>query len=329
MAAPIIYGTANCTDEVQASPLMVDGTSYIDNAWQASSMQFQANGDTSYSEQGYFGGLTTVWLHWYQQCTNNWGANTIMYVYNAAGTNIFKVLSTGGGHQCQYWNGTAFVNVGVSVPISGNTQRFDLHIVIAGASSLIELYRGGILLASTTFDGSNAAVAAGVDHWRVRACDSFAGGQGAVAEMITSDSPTINFRYSTRLPATLGSHQTWTGSGTIANVAKATINDNTFIQSPTAAQETTYKPAANTNVSGAQTILLTKIIIRGRLDSTGPQNIAGMFTIASTDYFSSNIPLTFGFAGHPIVFANDPSTGVAWTPAVAGGTLEFGVRSAT
>lgn len=326
-----IYGSpANTIDEVEASPLMADGTSYIDAAWQASSMQFQSNGDTSYAERGYFGGLTgDVWLHWFQQCTNGWGTNPIMYVYNAAGTMIFRVLSTGGGHQCAYWNGTAFVNVGVTVPVSGNSQRFDLHIKIAGVSSLIELYRGGILLASTVFDGSNAAVAAGIDHWRVRACDSFAGGQGAVAEMITASVTTINFRYNTRLPTTLGSHQDFTGSGTIGNVAKATVNDSTFIRSATAGQKTTYKPAAHDGVASAQVVLMTKVIIRGRLDNAGPRHIDGMFTIGGVDYFSADVAMTFGFQGHPIIFTTDPSTGLPWTPAAAGAALEFGVRSAS
>jgi len=327
---PIFCG--NITDEFNMVGNVTDGTQSdgYDPTFSQSAIGFNTTSTTTgFIGQSGLGDLTAGWFHFGMGGSAGTWANNVPFaiLYDNAGNQLIRVLTLNAFYVVQWNNAGTWTTIGNSTAVVGNSgvfYRFDVNVVLNGASSSAQLYVNGVLAnGAGTF---TAPAGWAVDRFILWSPQG--DNHGACSEVIVHTSPTINLRYATTMPASLGTHQDWIGSGTIGNVAKIAVNDGTSIQSGTVGDVTTYVGTAIAAVAAAQTVSGIKIITRGRHDGSGPQDVDGVLRLGGTDYFTADTALDFGFAGHALWFETDPSTGVAFTPAVAGSALEFGVRSA-
>jgi hypothetical protein len=301
----------------------------FDATYARCSIKVGANTSGDYMETTQLGSLTTLWLHFEYYQPTSISALPLVTWYNSSGVTVFRLTSAAGGSgsatfKLQYWNGSAFVDVGTTFTLlASNRQIVDIKL-ICGASGSFEVYVGNSIQASGS--GFNAAVT-NVDKVRFHCNNSsgFSGRDPQISQVICSTGSTIGHKLYLKPPTGNGANTAFTG--TFADVDETALLDSDFIESTAANDIETYTHAAISFGSG--TIKAVVVSARALVAATGPQNLQAALRIGSTNYFSANLPnLGAGFGPVVAVFENDPSTGGAWGTANAGGVgTEFGLKS--
>lgn len=279
------------------------------------------NGNIAYAEGAYVASATTAWFH----CEINIGANSangpLLVFYNSSGTAVFRLnVPNFNVMQMQYWNGSAWTDIGTSYTFPTST-RFTIDIkIICGASGSASLYTAGSLIGT-----ASATMTAVTNIAKVRLYSNSSFTAAGYSQIIAADEPTVGWRLATLAPSANGANTTWTNDYTAVDEA-TTVDDADFITSSTAAEVETYAAtdAPSGTGMGVKAVVVTA---RAKIGATGPQNLQMAVRSAGTNYFSSNVTgLGAGFAGVQAVFALDPATAAAWTLANCN-SAEIGVKS--
>lgn len=270
---------------------------------------------------------TTSWTHfehWHgASVVNSW----FIRLYNSAGTVVFQIIySAVNTLQAQYWNGSAFVNIGPTAPIIANNKyTFDLKVV-CGAAGGFELWANG-----TTLILSGSASMAAVDNvvrrrWSPPTNNTTSTNNLFISQVIVSEQCTIGHRYYSKAPTGNGANTGWTGDYTA--VDEVVLSNADFIEGTVENSVETFTGPAVTIPSG----VVKAVVVSGQLKNSagGPQNAQAALRKAGVNYFSANIAgVSTVYGPAQAIFHNDPGTGVGWalSDAVAA-SLEFGFKAA-
>lgn len=269
---------------------------------------------------------TTSWTHfeyWYGASVAN---AYFIRLYNSSAAAVFQIIfSSVNNLQAQYWDGSAWVNIGTTYTLSLNTRNtYDLKLV-CGSSGSFELWVNG-----TTLALSGSASMTAVDNivkrrWYASTTSGSSSNNAFISQIIVSDASTIGHRYYSKPPTGNGANTAWTSDFTA--VDETTLSQADFIESTTAGEIETFTGAAISIPTGV--VKAVVVSTQSKNAASGPQNVQACLRKGGTNYFSSNISgIGVNYSPIQAIFETDPSTSSAWTLSDAGAaTLEFGVRS--
>jgi hypothetical protein len=279
-----------------------------------------------YAESPVYTSATTSWTHFEVTTGNSAGTsgNTLITWYNSSATAVFRLQFTGSGVlQAQYWNGSAWTNIGSTTTLSVSVRYIIDLKIICGSSGSFELYLNQTL----TLSGS-ASMGSVTNIARHRLQTPTSGGTGGgFSQIICADVSTVGWKLYLKPPTGNGANTAFTG--TFADVDETSLNDADYIESVAANDVETYTGAAMTFASGA--VKAVVVSARALNIATGPQNMQLALRRSSTNYFTADVAgIGTGFAPFLGIWETDPSTGAAWTSANAAlAANEFGVKSTT
>ena len=286
----------------------------------------ELRGGSEWMESAVFAAQTTIWAHIEHYSGNTTGQSglTVATLYNSSGTAVFRLQYTSTGVvQPQYWNGSAWTNIGTTISVSVSTRYiYDLKVV-CGASGSFELYVGGTLQSS-----GSASMTSVNDIAKVR-CHSgttSASNRHCFSQIIVATTSTVGWKYYLKPPTGNGANTAFTNDYTA--VDETTLSDADYITSGVANDVETFTGAALS--LGSFIVKAVVVSMRAKNDGVAPVNVQAALRRGSTNYFSSNLSINSGFGPALGIFETDPSTGVAWTASDAGSSAtEFGAKSIT
>lgn len=267
------------------------------------------------------GSFATFWDRFRVWTTgSSTSGRTLKEYRNSSGTAVFRLQFTATDVlQAQYWNGSAWVNIGATYTVPQSLLYVaDLKIVCGGSGSF-EFYVGEVLQLSGSASMTSVT---NIDEWRGYSTNSNAVNAAVFSEMIWGDEPTVGHRFCLGPPTGNGTHTA--GSGAFGDVDEAVTNDGDSSTLAAAADAETYTHGAMTLPSG--TVKAVMVNMRVKNAATGAQNVKARLRIGSTDYDqgSSYAGIGVGYTGYRARWATNPAGG-DWTPTTAGQTSnEFG-----
>jgi hypothetical protein len=267
------------------------------------------------------GSLATAWTHFeYNTAFISNAARTHIQWLNSSGTAVFRLqYSAGGGVlQAQYWNGSAWTNIGSTFSITTSRASIDVKIVCGGSGSM-EVYLAGSLVTS-----GSASMTSVTNIDKVQLLDNISGSTSYYSQVIVATSSTVGWKFFTKPPTGNGANTAWTG--TFADVDETVVSDADFITTAVANDVETYTGAALSLGSG--TVKAVVVSMRAKNDGVSPVNIQGALRRSSTNYFSGNLSINSGYGPMVAIWETDPSTSAAWVGSdAASATIEFGAKA--
>lgn len=273
---------------------------------------------------------TEGWLHWEWYHTTSgftWPSGTIMELYDSSGVAQLRITHTYVSPiltwRCQTWNGSAWVNVGTTVPIeSGTRYQFDLNF---DCGNTFTLHAGGSALS-----GMSGALSGMADMVRARfynqANSGAASKQTFISQVLLQDEPTIGHKLHTA-PATANGFYT-DGTGSYTDIDEMLMSDADVIALAANGEAKSFTSAAR--VLGNRKTKAIIVSTRSRRGETGPANLQGRLRIAGSDYDSPSKALSVDYQPVQFVWAENPATTDPWLNADAeAATLDWGVEANT
>ncbi len=277
-----------------------------------------------------FTSLTTAWVHWEWRYNTTSGMSglTMQTLYNSSGTAVFRLQFTATSVlQMQYWNGSAWTNIGSTTTLTASVlYTFDLNVV-CGASGAAQFFIGGVSTLSGSASMTSVTNIAQLQFTRVTTSGTGAE-QSWVSQIIVDDVSTVGCKYFSKPPTgNSGTNTAFTGA--FGDVDETVLSQADFIESTSANDVETFTGAAITLGSG--TVRAVTVTGQAKVAATGPQNMQFALRRSSTNYFGSNVTgLAAGYKPFCGVFTTDPSTTNPWVAAdAAAAATEFGVKSIT
>lgn len=239
--------------------------------------------------------------------------------YNASGVPVFRVVPTATGFlQVHVYNSSGDV-IASSADTSVTRTRWVIlrHTVYCNLSASGEVtvsFAGQEISVTGDFSACSDVVEIAIGKYQT--CH--------ISEVIVDTTNIFNARLETLDFTADGVSQDWTGS--VNDIKTATSSDATVISSSTANDDASY--VASDSTAGSLDVRAVVISARALRGAGGPQNLAGLARVSSTNYVqAANQPET-SLGVCQAVFATNPATGSAWTRAEIN-AAEFGVRSQT
>lgn len=255
--------------------------------------------------------VTECWLHYrrmYSGGDDSLLPPTVQFLDASDNVIARAAISTGSNYVLQYWNGSAFVNVGTTMEhVNGATYEIDINIKKDAATGRVAWYRDGVLHAEATA----LALTSFGDIAKVRFVG--VGNTNFWNQTIITDAaqPTIGWNLWTVPPNADGTDTD--GTGSYADVDELVTNTTDFIQFDNAGDKHSFLHAA----------IAVEDFVRGvavaayarRVDGTGPQSIRPYVIIGGVRYYGDTFALTTGFLSYEYIWNQSPATATDWTTA--------------
>lgn len=227
----------------------------------------------------------------------------------------------------EYWNGSAYVEVNEITPIfaADTLYKIDIQLKLDNSVGIFRIYVNDTLVWEYTGDTIFTA-ATTVDTIELASGNIVGTTSDFVfSGLILADEDTRSMVFHQGQATANGADTAWTGVYT--DVTKLDRNDNTFIESGTAAQLETYvMDDVHTDLAAfvPRAVVLST---RTRRGATGPQNMQGVVRQSGTDFMTSNIAgINTAYGTRQAVMNTNPATSAAWTISEIN-AAEFGVKS--
>lgn len=269
--------------------------------------------------------VTSGWWHFdYKRGAGTGGTNTKIFVgVDDNGDEVIRVLAPSTSMVLQYWDGTTWVDLSATISVDTDSIRQTIDIYIEGMGSsdgYAELYIAGNLRANGEADFTTVP-----NIEEVRQYGRGATSDSVYSQCIAADESTIGMRVGTIAMTGNGNSTAWTGDYT--GIDETAYLDADLIVSPTADQVELFTGTAVPSFTGYR-IRALALTARAKKSGSGPEQFQFALRSAGTTYFSSTIPLTFGYENYCAVWATDPATSAEFlSTAIA--SLQFGVKSIT
>lgn len=283
---------------------------------------------SAYMECINFASQTEVWLHMSVGC-GGWASNNYNWVafVNSTGTEIFRIRSvdTSGNLRAQYWDGSAYQNIGATINQSASGRSdWDIHL-ICGASGSFEIFKDNISVCSGSHNDADVNNVVAVRFYT--GSNSTSTSRATYSEIVIATTQTTDLHVFQRAPTGNGNYTTWAGSYT--DVDEQGYSDADFISGTTNGEKESFTTGART--IGSLEVKAIAVHARAKRDTGGPQNLQMMLRNGSTDHFSSNVPgLTTTYGPVEAIWELDPATSSKWSATDAGNaSLNFGVQAIT
>lgn len=248
-------------------------------------------------------------------------------------SNRIRIVRTGATnqHAFQYWNGSAWVNIGATFALAGGTA-YQCRVSWSGygtsagvISARLFLDAGEALVAERSASALDFSSLTGINRIEVStSVNSQAMRYSAI--FVCDDNGDTSYVY-TNVANAEGADTGGTGGFASVNTT-GTNYDATFISLPTAGLRRSIKNTANRNYGG-RTVRAVAVNARLRRGASGPTRAAVYLTIGGTRYFHPNVQLlTTAFESYTFVWETNPATGLAWNTADAeAASVEWGVEA--
>lgn len=262
---------------------------------------------------------TDFWTHWVSSRRDHDSRPNVQW-YKADGT---EVIRCNGDDHFSFWNGSSWTDTTVYLN-EGDRDNLACDIYVkVGVSGTIAVYHNKIL--QGTYSGDTSGIGS-VGRIRFSSVGNGGGGYSWYHQMIVANYNTIGHQVRVRYPTGNGTNTAWAGDYTA--VDDVPYDDADTITSDTASQKETYTGATLSGTTLGNIIKAVAVGSRARINTDGPQNIAHMLRIGSTDYVAPyNMKgLNLGYAGGVTVWQKNPATDAAWA-SISDADCEFGVES--
>lgn len=248
-------------------------------------------------------------------------------------SNRIRIVRTGAfnQHAFQYWNGSAWVNIGETFWLANRTA-YQCRVSWSGygtsagvISARLFLDAGEALVAERSASALDFSSLTGINRIEV---STSVNGQAVSysAIFVCDDNGDASYVY-TNVADAEGADTGGTGGFASVNTT-GTHYDTTFISLPTAGLRRSIKNTAARNYN-SRTVRAVSVAARLRRGASGPTRAAVYLTIGGTRYFHPNVQLlTTSFESYNFVWETNPATGAAWSTTDAeAATLEWGVEA--
>lgn len=325
-----LYAATELAELISSAGNAVEGTtaSTFSSTYGIRTATRPGTGSTDYITAGTgLGSFTTFWDRFtFYAASAITSGRTLRQYHNSSGTAVFRIQATSADTlQAQYWNGSAWTNIGTtfSTAITSTLRVFDIKIICGGSGSF-EWYVGGSLYTSGSASMTSVT---NIDEWRGYSTNAGTG-EAYFSENIWGDESTIGHRYCIAPPTGDGTYTA--GSGAFGDVDEAITNDADFSTLSANGDAETYTHGAMTLPSG--TVKAVQVSARVKNAATGAQNVKARLRLSSTNYdqASNYAGIGAGFTAYRARWGVDPSTSATWTQAAAKATgNEFGLLAQT
>lgn len=210
-------------------------------------------------------------------------------------------------------------------PYMPSLTKVDLNINYSSSGS-VALYLNGTLQATVSGDLLTDANTT-LQQFEMGGIGYYTDTKANISEIIVATTSTKAMSLATLTSSTAGAAQQWTGTATNVNQASLT-DDALYIYSDTANQVQQYKPASLP--SGTFSVAAVVTAARALVGATGPQNVAFVSRVGSTDYSSADYAPTTSFGPVQHIQETNPSTSSAWSTAdLVSTNYQYGIKSKT
>jgi hypothetical protein len=256
-------------------------------------------------------------MAWTDSALNSAGGfntqSNLLRVVNSTGQVVFKVQGLGNPFpatfQCQFWNGSAFVNVGpeFNLTLSG-LSTYDFSF-LPGASGTFELRVNGSATPVVSVSGMNAAV----NNLAAVEIPNPSAGSAYISQGILADFDLRGAKFVSQRPTGNGFHTD--GTGGFDDVDDTVTVDTTGIGLPVVGNRKSFLHD-NLITSG---MVIDAVFINSATAVSGGtvNNLRGIVRRAGTTSNTSNVAPApvLGIEQRSVIAEIDPTTGLAWTVA--------------
>lgn len=287
----------------------------FDSGYARAPIRLDANSATTW-DSAAFAQQTTYWHHMTAYVSGS-GTGTALTLYNNSGTAVFRLQSTAGGTmQVQYWNGSAWTQIGSNWSYSASTKyTLDLKVICGGSGSM-EFYVDNTLVTS-----GSASMSSVTDIAKFRLGNYAATNQQTYySEVFSRTTATVGCRLESEPPTSAGTDTD--GTGAYTDIDEYDRNDGDSKVLPSSGNKASFKSAARTQ-GGIGTALAVTVTARASTDSG--QSIKFYLLISGTRYYSGSIALTASLLPYQYTWETNPATSSPWVLADAqSANLEWG-----
>lgn len=249
-----------------------------------------------------------AWLHYLRRYSgfNDTTSGPSIEFCDASDNVIAKIAEVSGTtYALQYWDGSAFVQVGDSfINQVNNLYVDDFYLKKGDGDGEVAWYRAGVELASAT--GLTITAYGDIAKVRLRnqANDNF------YSQIIVTDGEQTTGWGCYTVPPNAEGIDT-DGTGAYTDVNEINRNDATYIALDTAGQKHSFGVATQTVANFVRGVAVAGAA--RRVDGTGPQQIRPYVIVGGVRYYGDTFALTTVFANYEYVWQLSPATGVEWT----------------
>jgi hypothetical protein len=266
------------------------------------------------------------WASFYWYAAVNGALNTQwVSFYDPAGVRRLVIRGTGGDMKLSTRNAAGtLADIGVLTSANPNlsqTVKVDIHVNYAAAGS-VSIYFNGVLKATVS---GNLLTDAATTLQQLEIGGLGYGDRCWFSEVIVATTDTRSMSLVTLTTSNAGAAQNWTGAAANVNQAAMT-NDAQYVWTDTNDTVQQYLPGALP--VGAFNVKALVHSARALVGATGPQHLAFVTRVGSTDYASPDKSPLQSFGGVNHIQETNPATAAAWsvddiTPAL----LQYGIKS--
>lgn len=276
----------------------------------------------------------TVWTHFmtaYTSGSSSGSGVSVFQILNGNGVPIVRQIAStpANNYMWQYWNGSAWVNLGSVLILSNSNTTMDIKITFGtGTTGSVEAYANNTLVGAVTgIDTLTGMVnQAKLDFWSNGSSLSYIAGY---QQVLVADYSTIGHTVRRRTPTGNGTNTAWAGDYT--GVDEFPYSDGDGVSTAAVGASESFTAAALPATAGGHVIKAVAITTRSRADADSPtRTVRGTVRVGGTDYVSPAMQgqLTPGFSPRMAIWDNNPATGAPWVDiSVVNG--EFGLKSDT
>lgn len=318
------YGFNSLAGAKRSSTVVVDGdttASRFDSSFVPSAIKVPSTADFLEAGAPFIDGSSsitgTLWLR-FDTFQTGYVVNGVMALWLNGLTNAYRIMTTSGTIQMQYWNtGTsAWVNWGSAFTIAANAlQTFAVKLAL---NSAFEIYVGSTLMANSSTVPTNGT--ASVTACRHRSTN----GNAWFSQIMCAD---YDLRNSNGGSDMVNGEGTYTnGTGAYTDVNEAVLDESTAIALPAVGNKHTFTVPSRT-IPGGKQIGTVVFNARGRVSGGVVADGKIMCRSGSTDSASGSKSFNGGYEPRGHAFDNDPNTGTRWTQS-GRNAAEFGLQAA-
>jgi hypothetical protein len=254
-------------------------------------------------------------------------------------TELFRLrmVNASGHWAAEYWNGSAFVQIGATVtsPLASAIIKFDIRFIIANSGGEFTVYANGVNVASLT--AADTLTTADTTLSKLRfAAQSTSQTVGNTTMTIwggivvdSADTRTILFDEATT--AANGGETAWTNAEIDIDEVYGATTTTDFIVGDANLETETYTFGATAAGVAGNTVDGVYLVIHAKAQASPGLHIRGIARISATNYESDNSvqPTSAGWRSYALQFDNNPATAAEWANIAAVEAAEFGVRVKT
>jgi hypothetical protein len=269
---------------------------------------------------------------WFNAQIGNLNVTTVGYClfrFISGGVDLFRIRGTSTAEQwaAEYWNGSAWVQMGATQTDTLQSDQLDFHINISN-TGWFRVYLNRVLVIDFTGDTLHTAATT------INEVQIGNGTQGFFnwSYFLLADEDTREMIVHYKDSAANGAVQQWAGTRT--NIAQQPIASNSakgvdFLQSGTPNQISTFTfQAQDAEYDAGFTVKAVILSYTARETGDPGLNVRAVVRKGGTNYTPNpDKVLDNAWTSYMDMFELDPSTGAAWASAAAIEATEFGFQS--